>query len=89
MATTTEHLHKTVYGNKRVSVLSCTIDAASAVIDTGLSVLDFYTVTPVSMTTIGISHRRNLGSGATALPGKLNVNSCVSGDAFLVIAYGR
>jgi hypothetical protein len=89
MATSYEIIHKSVFGNKRVAVVSMSMDAASANIDTGLSVIEFFHTGCVSMTTAGVTLKKNLGSAATARPGILNVNSAVSGDVFLVTVYGR
>jgi hypothetical protein len=72
-----------------VHIVSCSVDSASGVIDTGLSVVDAYSIGVVSMTTAGLTFKRNIGSGATALPGKINWNSAVSGDVFLLTVYGR
>ena len=88
MATSYEIIQKTVFGNKQVRVISMSIDAASASIDTGLKVIDWIAVAPISMTTTALSFKKNLGSAATALPGILNVNSAVSGDVFFVTVYG-
>lgn len=89
MATSNEVIEKVVFGNKRVTVVSCSVDSASGVIDTGLSVVDAYSIGVVSMSTAGITFKRNIGSGATALPGKVNWNSAVSGDVFLLTCIGR
>ncbi len=89
MATSNEVIQKTVYGNKRVHAVSCSVDSASGVIDTGLSVVEWHSVGVVSMTTAGVTFKRNVGSGATALPGMMNWNSAVSGDVFILTVYGR
>lgn len=78
-----------VFGNKRVAILSCSVDSASGVIDTGLSVVDGFSMSPVSMGTAAILVKRNIGSNSTALPGKININGAVSGDVFFLVVYGR
>lgn len=88
MATAYEVIHKSVHGNQRVHIVSCSVDAASANIDTGLSVIHGFSVGVVSMTTTSASFKKNLGSAATARPGILNVNSTVSGDVFLLTVFG-
>lgn len=88
MATSYEILQKSVHGNQRVHIISCSIDAASANIDTGLSVVYGHSIGVVSMTTAGISMKRNVGSAATARNGILNLNSAVSGDVFILTVYG-
>jgi hypothetical protein len=81
-------IHKSVFGNKRVHVISCTIDAASANIDTGLSVIHGHSLGVISMTTAGLTMKKNVGSGATARAGIMNINSAVSGDVFCLTVYG-
>jgi uncharacterized protein (DUF2237 family) len=88
MATSYEIIHKTVFGNKRAHIISCSLDAASANIETGLSVIHGHSIGCTSMTTAGLTFKKNLGSAATARPGIMNVNSAVSGDVFCLIVYG-
>lgn len=88
MATSYDIIHKSVFGNKRVHIISCTIDAASANIETGLSVIHGHSLGVISMTTAGVTMKKNVGSGATARAGILNVNSAVSGDVFCLTVYG-
>lgn len=78
-----------VFGNKRVALLSCSVDSASGNIDTGLSVVDGFSLAPISMNSAGIKMKENIGSGATALPGKININGATSGDVFFLVVYGR
>lgn len=89
MATSYDIIHKTVFGNKQVRVISCTVDAASANIDTGLSIVDWHSAAVISMTTAGVTVKKNLGSNTTARPGIININSSVSGDVFVLTVYGR
>jgi hypothetical protein len=79
----------TVLGNKRVSLLSCSVDSASGNIDTGLSVVDHVSICPVSMATAAIVLKKNIGSGATSRPGYININGAASGDVFMLVVYGR
>lgn len=79
----------TVLGNKKVALLSCSVDSASGNIDTGLSVVDHFSLAPVSMATAAIVLKKNIGSGATSLPGKINVNGAANGDVFMLTVYGR
>lgn len=80
---------QTVVGNKRVVILSCSVDNASGNVDTGLSVVDGFSMAPVSMGTAAIIMKKNIGSNATARNGIININGAVSGDVFFIIAYGR
>lgn len=79
----------TVLGNKRVALLSCSVDSASGNVDTGLSVVDHIQLGPISMATAAIIMKRNIGSGATALPGNININGAVNGDVFYLTVYGK
>lgn len=89
MAFTIATVDKTVFGNKQVRALSCSVDATSGNIDTGLSVVDFFTVAPISMATAAPIFKKNVGSGATSRPGIININGAAAGDVFFVVAYGR
>ena len=80
---------QTVFGNKRVVILSCSIDSSSGNVDTGLGMVDGFSMAPISMTTGGITLKRNVGSGATSRAGIINVNSAATGDVFFIVAYGR
>lgn len=88
MAFTLEYTQKTVLGNLRVNIISCSVDSASGNIDTGLSKIYGHSLAPISMTSGAIIMKRNVGSGATALPGILNINGATSGDVFCVVVYG-
>lgn len=76
-------------GNKRGVLITCSVDSASGNVDTGLSIIDGFTFSPVSMATSSITIKRNVGSGATARNGILNINSATSGDSFFVVVFGR
>lgn len=76
-------------GSKRGVLISCSVDSASGNVDTGLSIIDGFSVTAVSMATDGANFKANVGSGATARPGILNVNSAASGDSFFIVVFGR
>jgi hypothetical protein len=78
-----------VFGNKKVALLQVSIDSASGNIDTGLGVVDHVSISPISMATAAIAVKKNIGSGATALPGKININGGASGDVFFMTVYGR
>lgn len=80
---------QTTFGNKKVTLLSCSVDSASGNIDTGLAVVDAFSLAPVSMASAGIILKRNVGSGATSRAGIINVNGATSGDVFFLTVYGR
>ena len=89
MATSYDVIKKSTVGDMKVNIISCTVDAASANIETGLSYIYAHSLGVVSMTTAGITMKANVGSGATARAGILNINSAVSGDVFKLVVYGR
>jgi len=88
MAFTLDYIKKTVIGDMRCNVISCSVDSASGNIDTGLSKIYGHSLTPISMTANNLVLKRNVGSGATALPGILNINGATSGDVFCLVVYG-
>lgn len=76
------------FGNKKVAILSCSVDSASGNIETGLSVVHGFANAPISMTTAAIIFKKNVGSFATARPGMININGATSGDVFCLVVYG-
>jgi hypothetical protein len=85
----TVNKEQSVFGNKRIVLISCSVDSASGNVDTGLSQIDGFSFAPVSMATSSLTLKKNVGSGATSRPGILNVNSAASGDSFFLVVYGR
>lgn len=81
MAFNASTLHKTVFGNLRVTVLSCTADAASGAVDVGLESVKFAHVTPVSLTS-------GLHSVTFTSVSGVSVAGVANGDVFYVTAYG-
>lgn len=80
---------QTVEGNKRQYFLSMTCDANSGSIQTPLSVIDAYAVTPSSAATTAPKFKANLNSGATAANGFLFGSSCTNGDSYFVVVWGH
>lgn len=89
MAYSVSVLEKTIFGNKNVSVLSCTADGATGIIDTGLKVVSWLQMTPVSLSTAAIKLRRNEGTTSTSIAGSIGVTGAVSGDVFYITAFGN
>lgn len=79
----------TTLGNKKVALLSCSVDSASGNISTGLQTVEHVSLCPISMATTAILLKANVGSGATARAGFININGAVSGDVFYLTVYGR
>jgi translation initiation factor 1 (eIF-1/SUI1) len=89
MAFTVGVNHKINLANKRVHLISCSVDSASGNIATGLNVVDHVAMAPISMATAAIVMKKNVGSNATAINGTININGAVSGDVFFLTVYGR
>lgn len=89
MAFSISEVKKGVFGDLRYEILSCTIDSASGNITTGLQTIYGGSIIAGSMATAGITLVRNVGSGATARAGILNVNSAAAGDVFVLTVYGK
>jgi hypothetical protein len=89
MAFSISTIHNSVFGDLRVAILSCTIDSASGNINTGFQSVYGAHIMPGSMATAGITLVRNVGSGATARAGYVNVNSGAAGDVFVLSVYGK
>lgn len=79
----------TTLGNKKVVLLSCSVDSASGNVETGLQSVDHVSICPISMATAAIIIKKNIGSGATARAGYININGAASGDVFFLTVYGR
>ena len=89
MAWTVPVIQKTVFGNKRVSVLSCTADAATQTVDTGLDVVEWFSIAPQSLTTGAPKIFANVGAEATAIVGSVGCSGFTSGDVFFLTVFGR
>lgn len=88
-APTVTYIEKTVFGNKRLHVMSCTMGAASGNVETGLKNIDWFTVGIISAATASFISKKNLSSAGTAVPGTLNISAAVDGDVFTVQAFGK
>jgi hypothetical protein len=80
---------KTVFGDKRSTILNITADAATQTVETGLSVIEGHTLAPKSLSTAAIKVYPNSSASGVAAMGSLGISGCVSGDEFCVIVYGR
>lgn len=79
----------TVFGDKRVSLLDVTADAATQTIETGLSYCDVALVTPVSAASANFKRAFNSNASGVASNGVVALTGVASGDRFTVIAIGR
>ena len=89
MALTTAVVKKSVVGDMRMNILSCTAAGVTeGNIDTGLDNVLGFTITGVSMTTSTWHAFRNIGSTSTALVGYIGVSGITAGDEFQVVCWG-
>lgn len=89
MAWTNAVIEKTIWGNMRIHVLSCSADSAEANIDTGLSVIYAYALGPSSMATAAISLFKNVLSTGTASNGYIAASAAAANDVFYLTVFGR
>jgi hypothetical protein len=89
MAYTTSHLVNSVMGDYRVRVIQLTADAATQNVETGLNVVAFHVLAPVSCTTMALKIRDNQLTVGTSAAGYIAVSGATSGDIFQVIVYGK
>ena len=90
MAFTNTLVKQTVYGNERVQHYNITADAASGVVYTGLSYVDAFHWSAISMTTSTVPHMKaNVGTASAASLGNVFISSVISGDNFFLTVYGR
>ena len=79
----------TVFGNKQVRLLKCTADATTQTIDTGLAVVEHFSVGYGSMSTlVGPKIFPNSGAGGTPLVA-VGCTSFVVGDDIYITVFGR
>lgn len=83
--------YPTVFGNKRTAVIKCTADAATQNVETGLSVIEGYSLgnfaSMASQT--GRYIFPNSGAGGTAIGGVLGCSGFAIGDDIYITVYGR
>jgi len=91
MAWTADIIDKYNEGNKRVHVLSCTADAATQNVDSGLEIIDHFLITAQSISTAGDNPAvyANSGAAGTSIAGTLGCSGFTSGDVFYLKVYGR
>jgi len=89
MAWTVAIIDKYNVGPKRVHVLSCTADAATQAVETGLDVVDHFMVSPQSGATAALVAYANSNASGVQSFGVIGFSAAASGDVFYVYAYGR
>ncbi len=88
MAFTIKRVKKTVMGDMRMVILSCSADGTEENIDTGLDRVYGFTLGPVSMTAITWTALPNVGSTSTALAGFIGLSGVTATDEFQLICFG-
>jgi hypothetical protein len=78
------------YGGDEVVILSCSADAATQNIDTGLDYVWGFAFTPLSMATANtMSLIPNKTATAVAAPGYIGVSGLANNDQFMFIVFGK
>jgi len=89
MAYTASFIYKIVQGNKRVHAITCTADAASGTVASGLRHIESIVVGDVSMATASPVIYANIDSdSSSAANGTVFISSAASGDGFTIICTG-
>lgn len=88
MAYTINRVKKSVAGDLRMVIMSCTADAATQNVETGLDRIYGFSLSPVSMTAATVQAYPNALAAGTAAAGYLAVSGMTSGDEFHVICFG-
>lgn len=82
--------YPSVFGNKRTAILKLTADAATQTVETGLSVIEGYSLGYGSMSTItGLSIAINSSASGVQAFGSVGFSGFTSGDDLYVTVYGR
>jgi hypothetical protein len=91
MAFTVTTQFETVMGNKRVTGLLVSADAASAAVDSQMGFVECVSFSPVSMGSASslAYFYANQGVGATSIAGSIRAGGLTSGDVFFLTVYGR
>lgn len=75
-------------GNKLMAALRVTADAATGIIPTGLSLVEFYQISPVSALTNPVV-AINAGVTGTSTAGQVALTNCTSGNIYMLTVYGH
>lgn len=82
-------LDKTVFGNKKVHVISFVASAAEENIVTGLQRVDAFAVGAQSVTTGFYKMKANVNSTSTVANGTIGVSGLATGDQMYITVYGK
>lgn len=88
MAWTTT-ITKTVFGNLRAHIVSCTADAATQSVETGLANILGIAHAYGSMATVtSLMHHWNSNASGVATPGTIGCSGFTSGDDICFVCFG-
>ena len=88
MAYTVSRGVPTVFGNKRAIPLKITADAATQTVETGLSVVEWHSLSPISCTTASLKVYPNSNASGVQSMGVIGISGAANGDIFFVTVYG-
>lgn len=78
-----------VFGNKKVVGMKVVADAATQTIQTGLSVIEWYSIAPGSMASRNVTVFINSSASGVEAYGSLGCSGFTSGDEVYLTCYGR
>ena len=83
--------YPTVFGNKRAVLMKCTADAATQTVETGLSVIEAYSLGAFASMASQTGRYVFINSNTTGIAsnGVLGCSGFAIGDDFYVTVYGR
>lgn len=79
----------TVFGNKRAVIMRCTADAATQAVETGLAVVEGFSLGLVSMNSANPKIKINVDASGAAANGKVACTGFTSGDDLFITVFGR
>ena len=88
MAYTLNRVKKTVMGDMRMVIISCTADTTTGSIETGLDRVYGFCITPVSMTAAEVQAYPNALAEGTAAAGYMAITGTTAADEFHLICFG-
>lgn len=81
--------NNSVMGNKRVNLIKILTDGTEANLETGMSVVEGFSLGIKSMATMTFTMEENENSSGTAANGYIGISGVTSGDEFHLVVYGR
>lgn len=88
MAWTVTHT-VSVFGNKVADLILCDADAATQVVQTKCSVVEAFSIGPISMFSGAPTINPNLDASSATANGSIWFKSCTTGDRFYINVFGH